>query len=119
MTCCDQCHSKLIQQCRVPEYLGVSRQTFWRHIRPYLRKVTGTGRAVLYRRVDLDQWIEDSVDGCERPKHEDRGDSSWELARKQGVYTSAETRGISINKLEEKEFADQLERAIGKKPSRS
>ena len=86
---------------------------------PRLRKVKGTGRAVFYRRVDLDKWIEDSVDGCERPKHEDQGDSSWELARKREVYTSAETRGISINKSEEKEFADQLEQAIARKPSRS
>ena len=119
MNCCDHCPPKLIQQSRAPEYLGVTRQTFLRHVMPHLQKVRGTGRAVFYRRVDLDQWIEDSVDGCERPKHEDRGDSSWELARKKGAYTSAETHGISINKSEEKEFADQLERAIGKRPSRS
>lgn len=119
MTCCDQCHSKLIQQCRVPEYLGVSRQTFLRHVRRNFRKVTGTGRAVFYRRVDLDRWIEDSVDGCERPKHEDKGDSSWELAKKSEAYTSVVTHGTSTKKSEEKEFADQLERAIGKKPSRS
>ena len=109
----------LIQQCRAPEYLGVSRQTFWRHIRPHLRKVKGLGRTVFYLRVDLEDWFEDSKGGCERPKHEDQGDSSWELTRKREVYTSAETRGISINKSEEKEFADQLEQAIGKRPSRS
>ena len=119
MTDCNQGLSKLISQSLVPDYLGVSRGTFWRHIRPHVPRVKGTGRTALYRRVDLDQWIEDSVDGCERPKHEDQGDSSWELARRREVYTSVETHGTSINKSEEKEFADQLERATGKRPSRS
>ena len=119
MICCDQCPPKLIQQSRAPEYLGVSRQTFMRHIRPHLSKVRGTGRVVLYRRVDLDQWIEDSVDGCERPKHEDQGDSSWELARKRRACSSEETFGTSTNKSGGKELERRLEQAMKGKQNES
>ena len=108
----------LIQQCDAPAYLGVKRSTFMRHVKPKLTP-TRLGGGVFYLRVDLDQFFLESRGGCERPEHEDQGDSSWELARKREVYTSAETRGISINKSEEKEFADQLEQAIERKPSRS
>ena len=109
----------LIQQCRVPEYLGVSRQTFWRHIRPHLRKIKGLGRTVFYSRVDLDEWFEDSKGGCERPKHEDRGDSSWELARKRRACSSEETFGISTNKSGGKELERRLEQAMKGKQNES
>ena len=43
----------------------------------------------------------DGVDGCERPKHEDQ-EIHHGNSREKEVYTSAERRGISINKSKEK-----------------
>ena len=108
----------LIQQCDAPAYLGVKRSTFMRHVKPKLTP-TRLGGGVFYLRVDLDQFFLESRGGCERPEHEDQGDSLWELARKRRACSSEETFGISTNKSGGKELERRLEQAMKGKQNES
>jgi len=98
--------------------LGVAETTFRRHIRPQLRKIK-VGACVFYDKIDLESWIEQSKDGCDRTRNPKHGDGLWENENNFQGSSSAQEFGTSTNKSMEGGYVNQLEQLIAEKQSKS
>ena len=108
----------LVQQKDVHKELGVSQSTFWRHIRPQLPQCC-IGGNVYYRRVDLEQWIDESMGGCDRSQDPLKGNLLWESVNHSQGSMSELGFGTSINKSTEGGYIKQLEQLIAERQKKS
>ena len=106
--------SLLIQQKIAHLVIGVSKSTFWRHIRDHLPKCL-IGGNVYYQRVDLERWIANSMSGCDRSQNPLKGTSIWESEKHSQVSTNEQGSGTSTNESMEGGYIKQLEKLIEKK----
>jgi predicted DNA-binding transcriptional regulator AlpA len=106
--------SLLVQQKKAHLVLGVSQSTFWRHIRPELPQCR-KGGSVYYRRVDLEQWIDESMGGCDRSHNLLKGKELWESENQSQGSMSELGFGTLINKSTKGGYIKQLEQLTSKK----
>jgi predicted DNA-binding transcriptional regulator AlpA len=110
--------SLLVQQKKAHLVLGVSQSTFWRHIRPELPQCR-KGGSVYYRRVDLEQWIDESMGGCDRSHNLLKGKELWESENQSQGSMSELGFGTLINKSTKGGYIEQLEQLIAKRQNKS
>ena len=110
--------SLLVQQKKAHLVLGVSQSTFWRHIRPELPQCR-KGGSVYYRRVDLEQWIDESMGGCDRSHNLLKGKELWESENQSQGSMNELGFGTLINKSTKEGYIEQLEQLIAKRQNKS
>ena len=99
----------LINRSDVPKYLGISASTFERWVRPNLSEIC-LGRCVLFSKVDIHNWIDNTKKRYKCPDLSTHGDEIWVKQRPSEAFTNVMVSGISTNKLADDAFAEALER---------
>ena len=97
----------LINRRDVPNYLGISASTFERWVRPNLSEIC-LGRCVLFSKVDIHNWIDNTKKRYKCPDLSTHGDEIWVKQKPPEAFTNVMVSGISTNKLTDCEFTKAL-----------
>ena len=121
---------KVVATGKAPSYLGVSRNTFNRHVRPHLRVIEIGPQGKAFDRLELDAWVELHLEqeGIDRaqPQGEDglgnsgcahgNGDHQpWRKTQSQGSSSGAMSGTSTSRSKGMAAFAKALERATAKR----
>jgi excisionase family DNA binding protein len=104
----------LVSRNAAATLLGISVNTFDRHVVNHIPKLR-IGRRVLFRRIDIDAWI-NNTSGCyERPALFQDGDSKWDKTKPSKDSFNVTAFGTSRNKSVGSEFEKALAQLTNEK----
>jgi len=101
-------------------YLGFSRQTFNKKVKPYVTGIKDGSRMLLYDKVELDRWV-DHYKECNGRPPERKGGLKWQEDATGSNLKKGKAHRIGISKglsLEMK-YEKALAQATGKLPKQS
>lgn len=108
----------LLTRREAADLLRVSVNTFDRQVRNRIPKLN-IGRRVLFRRIDIEDWI-DKTAGCyERPALFQDGDSKWDKRKQSKDSFNVTAFGTSRNKSAGSEFEKALVQLTNEKQRNS
>jgi len=104
----------LITRAQAASLLGISINTFDRRVRRSLYAIK-IGTSVRFRRIEIEEWINDTPECYERPALSKQGDRKWDIEKSPKDSLNVTAFGTSKNKSTGSEFDKALARVTNEK----